>query len=640
MTDFETDSDFLKRNIHSLREVRRTPMLPSSWAKENRILRPETTSLPGMWSDEQIPYITEILDTGHPDNPAQHIAICKGAQTGFTVSVLENLQLYHIAENPSSVLYVFPTTDSLRMRMKINFETAIDSSNLRKFIKSGSIDKKGRKSGDTIELKEFPGGFILGASFESRGKFRSFSVKRLFFDELDSAPSRSTKGEGDPISNFVARTQAYGSKKKIYYLSTPTTIIDSRIWELYLSGDQRRYFVPCPHCQFFHFFDQNNFRYRVDKDDIIEPESIYFECPNCKKEIREHHKKVMLSEGEWRPTSKAKSRNYLSYHISSFYAPTAFDNWEDIAGKHHKAQIEVRETGDYGLLENYTKLQLGIPWEPQEEKIVNAQLLYSEKQQVSTYKSGTENLPDEILFLTAGCDVGKSYIVVEIIGWAQGAISFSVDYRKIEHPDFQVRFDSLIDLLSMPRTTESGRELIMSMALIDAGYSTDEIYASCSEAYGIYPCMGFSGAKKSRQLITKTNIKSSGNIRYDLNVDSLKDRFYRNLAKSQSQNPPLAGTCFFPADYEEKFYKELISEKKVRKRNRAGRFVESWIQVRRENHGLDCRLYGLAAFYSVLSTTCLEVLKLKSIEFKPFWEYAKSKAGIIEIQDENKKDEK
>ena len=547
----------------------------------------------------------------------------------MTVSVLENLMLYYISEDPSSQMYIFPTDETLRMRMKLAFEPALDSSDVRRFIKPGSIDKKGRRSGDTILFKEYPGGFFMASSFENKGKFRSFSVKRLFFDELDSAP-QILKNEGDPITNFLSRTQAWGAQKKIYYISTPVTLDDSRIWKLYKEGDQRRYYIPCIKCNHFHFFDLENFRYETNSRGVVLPDSVYFECPKCKYKIKEHHKKIIMESGEWRATEESKSKNLVSYHISSFYAPTQFDSWFLIAEKYERALAEERDSGDTSQLENFYKLQLGIPWMRKEEETINPQLLYNSTRITGSYKSGNKNLPDEILFLTAGSDVQSDRIEVEIVGWARNAVSYAVDYQVIKLANFKDQFLALVDYLSMPRTTISGRELIMSAAFIDSGFQTEDIYEACTEAFGIYPCMGFSDTRKNRQLIVQTKLRTSGGVRYDLNVDTLKDRFFKNLAKvNKIDGTYPSGYCAFPSDYDEKYYRQLVSEKKIKKKNRTGRLVEQWVQMRKRNESLDCRIYAMGAFYFVLSKICLESLKLSQITYEPFWNFAEQQAGII-----------
>src|SRR5690606_13646937 len=43
------------------------------------------------------------------------------------------------------------------------------------------------------------------------------------------------------------RTESYEYERKHFYSTTPT-IEEAIEWQEYLRGDQRKYFVPCPHC--------------------------------------------------------------------------------------------------------------------------------------------------------------------------------------------------------------------------------------------------------------------------------------------------------------------------------------------------------------------------------------------------------
>ncbi|GHT88735.1 hypothetical protein FACS1894137_17230 [Spirochaetia bacterium] len=44
------------------------------------------------------------------------------------------------------------------------------------------------------------------------------------------------------------RTDAFDSKRKIYFGSTPLIKQTSQIERLYNDGDQEKYYVPCKHC--------------------------------------------------------------------------------------------------------------------------------------------------------------------------------------------------------------------------------------------------------------------------------------------------------------------------------------------------------------------------------------------------------
>ena len=76
---------------------------------------------------------------------------------------------------------------------------------------------------------------------------RSMSARFLFLDEVDAYPG-DVEGEGDPVALAEARARTFGWRRKTLLVSTPTISGLSRIEREYLASDQRRFFVPCPHC--------------------------------------------------------------------------------------------------------------------------------------------------------------------------------------------------------------------------------------------------------------------------------------------------------------------------------------------------------------------------------------------------------
>ncbi|MDP1045497.1 phage terminase large subunit family protein, partial [Klebsiella pneumoniae] len=67
------------------------------------------------------------------------------------------------------------------------------------------------------------------------------------FDEVDGYPVMGAGKEGDQIKLGIKRTESFWNRK-IIMGSTPTVKGESRIEKSYANSDQRKYFVPCPHC--------------------------------------------------------------------------------------------------------------------------------------------------------------------------------------------------------------------------------------------------------------------------------------------------------------------------------------------------------------------------------------------------------
>jgi phage terminase large subunit GpA-like protein len=76
---------------------------------------------------------------------------------------------------------------------------------------------------------------------------RSMPARYIFLDEVDAYPA-SADEEGDPVTLAEARTTTFSHRRKVFMVSTPSIRGISRIEREYEASDQRRYFVPCPHC--------------------------------------------------------------------------------------------------------------------------------------------------------------------------------------------------------------------------------------------------------------------------------------------------------------------------------------------------------------------------------------------------------
>jgi phage terminase large subunit GpA-like protein len=74
---------------------------------------------------------------------------------------------------------------------------------------------------------------------------RSMPVRYLFLDEVDGYPL-DVEGEGDAISLAEARTRTLRAQD-LHRLDADD-LGASAIEREYEASDQRRYFVPCPHC--------------------------------------------------------------------------------------------------------------------------------------------------------------------------------------------------------------------------------------------------------------------------------------------------------------------------------------------------------------------------------------------------------
>jgi phage terminase large subunit GpA-like protein len=142
------------------------------WAIRNRILPKGTTSRPGPFKPEkfQIEMMNIILD------PLVHeVVIMKSTQVGYSDAVLNNVCGFYIDADPRPVMMVLPTIDNAKDYGKKRITPMIENCPaLRVKIKPATS----RRSGNTLALKEFPGGFLKLTGANSGTGLRSESGTR------------------------------------------------------------------------------------------------------------------------------------------------------------------------------------------------------------------------------------------------------------------------------------------------------------------------------------------------------------------------------------------------------------------------------------------------------------------------------
>ena len=157
---------------------------------------------------------------------------------------------------------------------------------------------------------------------------------------------------------------------------------------------------------------------------------------HCGALIGERHKTWMLEHGEWRPTAQGDGRT-AGFHLSSLYSPVGWFSWADAAEMYEQA----RKAPD--LMKGFVNTVLGLPFE-EEAEAPEWQRLYERRE---TYRIGI--VPEPGLFLTAGVDVQKDRLEVEVVAWGRGKESWSVDYRVIEgdtaRAEVWAKLDAVLD---------------------------------------------------------------------------------------------------------------------------------------------------------------------------------------------------
>jgi phage terminase large subunit GpA-like protein len=562
--------------------IRPTPRISvAEWSDQHRMLSSTAASEPGKWRTSRTPYLREIFEFLSANHPAKRLAVMKGAQLGFTEAGMNWLG-YIIDIAPAPTLIVQPTVDISKRNSKMRVEPMIEATaRLREKIKPSTS----RAGGNTILQKDFAGGTVIFGGANSAAGLRSMPIKNLMLDELDAYP-QDLEGEGSPAELARARQRTFARSKELD-ISTPTVEGVSAIEKLFLASDQRYFFVPCPHCGDYQKLTWDRLKWEENQ-----PETVAYQCISCDELIEERYKTDMLAAGEWRATAPENANpEKFGYHINSLYSPYGWYSWQQAVEDWEAAQ------NDTPALKTFVNTVLGETWKEKGDS-PPWENLYNRREDYPINKPSKD-----VAFITAGADVQKDRIEVEIVGWCEHKISYSLDFRVL-HGDTEKTdvWDLLASVVDEQFEREDGAMLPVKLMAVDSGFNTQYVYDFCRrfDSTRVIPTKG-QGKQAVVISAPKTvdvtiNGNKVGNVKlFNIGVSILKSELYGwlKLENIESDSPPV-GYCFFP-QYAPEYFKGLTAEQLQLKRNKDGHIDYAWIKKYERNEPLDCRVYARAA---------------------------------------------
>jgi phage terminase large subunit GpA-like protein len=574
------------------RGIRPDPNLTvSEWADRHRWLSSRASAEPGRYRTARTPYMREIMDALSPASPVQRVVFMKAAQVGATEAgnCFIGFVMHHA---PGPMLAVQPTVELAKRNSRQRIDPLIEESpELRERIKPA----RSRDAGNTMLSKEFAGGILIMTGANSAVGLRSTPARYLFLDEVDAYPA-SADEEGDPVSLAEARSLTFAHRRKALLVSTPTIRGLSRIEREFEASDQRRYVVPCPHCGHRQWLRFERLRWEKGR-----PETAEYHCEGCDQPIAEHHKTQMLAAGEWCATAQSADPHTVGYHLSALYSPIGWLSWARIARAWEAAQ------GNDEAMRAFRNTILGEAWFETGEA-PDWQRLAERRE---TWTPGT--VPAGGLFLTAGADVQKDRIEVDVWAWGRGLESWLIDHIVIEGgPDDQARWQKLTDLLGRTWAHDSGQHLTIARVAIDTGYETSAVYVWARQVgfAQVAPVKGLEGFNRASPVTGPTYVDATiggkrlrrGARLWSVATATFKTETYRFLRQERPTAEEIASGASFPAGTvhlpnwaDGEWLKQLTAEQLVTVKTRRGFTKLEWQKLRERNEALDCRVYARAA---------------------------------------------
>jgi phage terminase large subunit GpA-like protein len=217
------------------------------------------------------------------------------------------------------------------------------------------------------------------------------------------------------------------------------------------------------------------------------------------------------------------------------------------------------------------------------------------------------------LFLTAGADVQKDRIEIDVWAWGRGLESWLIDHIVIEGgPGDAGCWQKLRDILGRTWQHEHGQHLTIARLAIDTGYETSAVYAWARQVgfAQVAPVKGLEGFNRSSPVTGPTYVDATiagkrlrrGARLWSVATSTFKAETYRFLRQDRPTPEEItagasfpAGTVHLPIWADGEWLKQLTAEQLITVKSKRGFTKLEWQKLRERNEALDCRVYARAA---------------------------------------------
>ncbi|MFW7204120.1 phage terminase large subunit family protein [Serratia sp. BNK-17] len=575
---------------------RPVPMTAVEWANEYYYLPKESSYQEGRW--ETMPFQVAIMNAMGSDD-IREVNLIKSARVGYSKMLLA-VVAYFIQHKQRNGLLWQPTDGDAENFMKSHVEPTIrDVPSLL-----AMAPWHGKKHRDnTLSMKRFSNGrgfWCLGG--KAAKNYREKSVDYVGYDEL-AAFDEDVEKEGSPtflgdkrIEGSVWPKSIRGSTPKIRGICQ----IERAASE---SGHLMRFHVKCPHCgveQFLKFGDRETpygFKWESGK-----PKTVFYLCEHNACVIRQQELNfsdaryicentgLYTSDGlRWFESTgqEVDPPESVSFHIWTAYS--SFTTWAQIVKDFRKTK------GDPGKLKTFTNTTLGETWA---EEVGERPLPETLLELAEHYRA---EVPDRVVYLTAGIDSQLDRYEMRVWGWAPGEEAFLIDRVIImgrhDEEETLLRVDEAIN---KQYHLADGTIMTIGRVCWDSGGIDPAIVYNRSKKLGLFRVIPIKGAsvygKPVANMPRKKN--SHGVFLTEIGTDVAKEVIYsRYKLERSADGSPVPGLIHYPnnpAVFDLAEAEQMTAEELIEKYEK-GKIKLLWDAKKRRNEALDCFVYALAA---------------------------------------------
>jgi phage terminase large subunit GpA-like protein len=367
--------------------------------------------------------------------------------------------------------------------------------------------------------------------------------------------------------------------------------------------------------------------------------TVAYKCKKCGGLMKNHDKEVIIAKGKWAATAETKIPNLKSYHLSPLYNPPGMYSWEDMVLAWAECwDIKNNRIKDKEKYRTFRNTKQGLTFEES-----GVQLRYEKVVLFRRYGFIRGSVPNDlavrdsgspILIIVCSVDVQKNNLFVDVKGYSDNAVTWTLDFLEIEGDtaSFNGPWDLLDDYIGNKTFLGTdGKTYHISITLVDSGWNTEWVYEYAKRhSNGVYVCKGkdYIEAGATYKLFNQSTLKGIGlGQAFHINTVKMKDRISNAFMSLQWTEGNYQPSYYpnFADDFKDDYFKQFEAEDRVDEYDQYNRWKRTIWKSKHgvPNHAFDTYGYNLAALEIYANDWCRHILKLEALDWEAFWESAK-----------------
>lgn len=586
----------------------------SEWAEKYRVLV-EPAEEKGPLRLRRTPYLAPIMNA-FQDPEIEEVVVCKSAQIAGTEGMLSVIG-YYAHQEGAPIMIVLADEDTAKYMSRERIQPMFRAPGLSSIVNESTMG--------TIEISLRNGAYLAMGWASSVAKLASRPIRIMILDEVDKDGYSVSTKEAGPISLARERTETFYAWK-LGILSTPTDEFGNIARELEKCDAVFDWRVPCPHCgqmqplvwsrkYAWGFEDGRYLGLDGDLHDLggviweggrkattEQIDAAGYQCGECGAVWNTLEKNLAVERGTPGPRAQVPDKlRKVGFHVWRLYS---------LLGKSGeipklvRAYIGAVKSHDPKDLQGFVNSTLAQPF----KSVVSAKSYGDLAQCRADYEP--QIVPPEVIALTCGIDVQKYGFWFVVRGWARDFSSWLIHYGQLATWD---DVEHLLFAASYPVYGGHGGSMRIWRAGIDTGGGdrdskkasgdvsmTEETYMWVRRNGVGRGCRVWGTKGSSSPLRGKVHLGNAmdkypsgkpipGGLQLlFIDTHQVKDAIHYRLDQAK-QHLPMG--CYLHCSTGNDYYSHILAEEKRRNNKRN---IEEWVQVKPDNHLLDCEVIALA----------------------------------------------